>query len=198
MLGFNLIKDIIIIWEGKFINLDSLQIPRNKKVKLNRLWDMLPVLSRKIISENENNVVVPFPQTCINMGESYKFLKDIKSHEIYKLLVNNKVRMPKGMHRWINRYNLSEERVKNGFTFAHKCTLSTKSIVFQYKIATYTLPTREYLWNYQIYDNYYCHRCLNSTNNYNLERDNIKHNLFSCSILAPFLSNIFDFFIKRV
>ena len=195
-LGFNLIKDLV--QEGNFLNLDCLprvQMSRNKKVKLNNFWEGLPVSSRNIILEHKNQVVMPFPQSCVKIGDSYRFLKDIKSNEIYKLFVTTKFRMPVGIHKWINLYNLTDEQVKNSSTFAHACTLSTKSKVFQYKILTFTLPTQEYLWNYQVNSNFYCHRCLNSANNYSLERDNIQHNLFSCSILAPFLTKVFDFFV---
>ena len=112
-------------------------------------------------------------------------------------MINSKIRLPIGMHRWKNIFNLSEDRSKNAFTFAHACTLSTKSRNFQYKISTFTLPTQEYLWNYQVKPNYYCSRCLSSTNNFSFERDNISHNLFSCPIIAPFLSKALDFFVNE-
>ena len=101
------------------------------------------------------------------------------------------------MLRWNQNYLLSDNQIKNAFVFAHNCTLSTKSRTFQYKISTYILPTKEYLWNYKVKDNYYCDRCLSDNSRPRLERDNIKHSLFSCPLINPFLENTLNFFINN-
>ena len=68
------------------------------------------------------------------------------------------------------------ERINNAFIFAKKCTLSIKSIALQYKISTNTLPSGEYLWNYNVKDNFYCSRCIESSNDLTV-RDNINHSI---------------------
>ena len=188
-----------LLCEGEFLGpnlLSGMNIPRKTKIKLSKIWERLPDSTKNIISENKNVMVIPFPQSVLYINNSYRILKDIQRDKIYDLFIDEKFRMPVGMHKWINMFNLSGERVENAFTFARTCTLSTISRVFQYKIATCTLPTEEYLWNYQARDNYFCKLCLNSTNNFSLERDNIRHILFACSIVAPFLSKVLNFFIK--
>ena len=100
--------------------------------------------------------------------------------------------MPIGMQKWCLKFDLSMDRIKNAFTFANTCTLSTKSIALQYKISTFTLPTGEYLWNYCVKDNYFCSRCAESLID-PPERDDIMHSLFLCPQIRPFLSKIFKF-----
>ena len=171
-LGFNCIRDLLC--EGEFLSpnlLSGMNIPRKTKMKLSKLWERLPDSSKNIISEYKNVMAIPFPQSVVYINNSYRILKDIQRDKIYDLFIDEKFRMPVGMHKWINMFDLSGERVENAFTFARTCTLSTISRVFQYKIATCTLPTEEYLWTYQIRDNYYCKHCLNSTNNFSLERE---------------------------
>ena len=67
------------------------------------------------------------------------------------------------MLRWCQKYILTDNQIKNAFKFAWDVSLSTKSRSFQYKIATHTLPTAEYLWNYQVRDNYLCGHCISDT-----------------------------------
>ena len=88
------------------------------------------------------------------------------------------------------------ERINNAFIFAKKCTLSIKSIALQYKISTNTLPTGEYLWNYNVKDNFYCSRCIESSNDLTV-RDNVNHSLYSCPNLNLFLTKIFSFLIQE-
>ena len=53
-----------------------------------------------------------------------------------------------------------------------------------------------YLWNYKVKDNYYFDRCLSDNSGPRLERDNIKHSLFSCPLINPFLDYTLNFFIN--
>ena len=98
------------------------------------------------------------------------------------------------MIRWGQNYYLSEDEIINAFTYPRACTRSAKSWSFQYKVATFTLPTGEYLWNYKVRENYYCTHCLSNTGDSGLERDDICHNLYSCPQLKPFITKVFNYF----
>ena len=112
-------------------------------------------------------------------------------------MIKDKIRLPVGMHKWCQNFQISNEIIHNSFTFPWLCTLSTKSRNIQYKISTFTLPTGEYLWNYKVRDNYYCERCQTDPNILIPERDNILHSLYSCPKLQPFLMALFDFIIQK-
>ena len=164
--------------------LSSFNISRNQREKIVTIGQKISLEAKKIISENAALCVVPYPQNVLHTG---LFLKDSKTRDLYNIFIDSKAKAPVGMHRWAQKYNLSEDQIKNAFVFAQVCTVSNKSRNFQYKISTYILPTREYLWNYQVKENYYCSRCISIETNPRLERDNIPHCLFSCPCIAHFL-----------
>ena len=189
--GFNFIKDLV--FEGKFLELERLShidISRNKKKKILNFGELISPYVKHIINQNASLFVIPYPQTVLKSGH---YLKDSNSRTLYEIFIEEKSKTPTGMLRWNQNYLLSDNQIKNAFVFAHNCTLSTKSRTFQYKISTYILPTKEYLWNYKVKDNYYCDRCLSDNSGPRLERDNIKHSLFSCPLINPFLENTLNF-----
>ena len=196
--GFIFIKDIVT--KGEVLNSESiknLNISNKFKKKILKICEKLPLNSKNILFENRNLTSIPFPQTTLKIGQINKYLKDLSSKTFYNLLIKNKIKIPIGMIRWGQTFDLSEDEITNAFMFPRKCTLSTKSWAFQYKIATFTLPTEEYLWNYKVTENYYCKRCISVTDDSGLIKDDIRHNLYSCSQLYPFISKVFNFFTSE-
>ena len=196
--GFNYVKDIVR--DGELLNLhllSNIQISNFKRTKIISIGEKLPSKYREIIAENKDCYVTPFPQTFLELGQCARFLKDINGQSVYNFLVKTKFQKPVGIHKWTNLYNLSEEQISNAFTFAHSCTLSSKARHFQYKICTFTLPTQEYLWNYQVKDNPYCSRCLSMPNSPRVERDTVHHNLYACPVIAPFLAKVLTFLVNE-
>ena len=53
--------------------------------------------------------------------------------------------------------------------------------------------TPEYLWNYQVKDNYYCGHCLSESGGSRSVKADIGHSLFSCPQLTLFLSKVYNF-----
>ena len=170
-----------------------------KKTFLTNLGNNIPPALKRVIQDNATINTIPYPRILLKTENSRNssFFNEAKNKDIYKLLVRNKSRMPVGMHKWELKYNLLPERILNAFTFPWKSTLSTKSRNIQYKISTFTLPTGEYLWNYNVKVNYYCEKCLSDPDLSPPERDNILHSLFLCPKLQPFLSQIFSFLINE-
>ena len=164
------------------------------------MCEMVPLNTKNLIFGNKNLATVPFPQTTLKIGQTNKYLKDVSSKIIYSILVKSKFKTPIGIIRWCQTFNLSEDEISNAFLFSRACTQSTKSWSFQYKVATFTLPTGEYLWNYKVRETYYCDRCLSvsgESGESSVERDVIRHNLYSCPQLYPFVCKVFNFFVDE-
>merc|ERR1711954_591741 len=172
---------------------------KRKAIILTKIGKNIPLTLQRLIQDNMTMTTVPYPRITLKLKNSMNraYINELKSKDIYKLLVIHKHRLPIGMHKWTLKYNLLSERISNAFTFAWKCTLSTKSRNLQYKISTFTLPTGEYLWNYNVKDHFYCSRCSSGPKISTPERDNIIHALFSCPKLDPFLSQMFLFLINE-
>ena len=193
--GYNLIKDIV--FQGELVNMHDLRISPlsvNKKKTLIKIGQNMPENLKSLLKENHLIFSVPYPRTVIQNHDSFSFLKSSNSNILYNSLIQRKVKLPVGMHRWTLKLNLSDARIINAFTFPQECTLSMKSRNLQYKISTFTLPTSEYLWNYKVRDNYYCTRCLSDPTITTLHRDNISHALFTCPKIEPFIDKVFTFF----
>ena len=54
------------------------------------------------MTRNKELYVTTFPQAVIYIGQSLKFIKDLKTHQIYEKMINSKIRLPIGMHIWKN------------------------------------------------------------------------------------------------
>ena len=195
--GFNFIKDIIS--NGKVLSTNCFQrlnCTNREKRTILKMAEKLPQNLLTLLSQNALLQTVPLPQISINIGTCSKYLKDVRSNMIYCLLIKNKNKMPVGMLKWSQKYNLIDNEIRNCFMYPFACTISTKSRSFQYKIATFTLPTGDYLWNYKVRENPYCTRCTSDTT-VEPEKDDISHNIFSCTKLVPFLSKVFNFFVNE-
>ena len=108
------------------------------------------------------------------------------SKQIYLNLIEKKLKPPAGLLRWFEEFDLNDNEIKTGFTFAHECTKSTFDRVFQYKIMTYILPTNQYLNRYRIQDSDICSKCLVVT-------DTVSHSLWSCQLLVPHVDKFLGF-----
>ena len=105
----------------------------------------LPPNLIQILSDNHQLSSVPYPRLAFKNDNSLIYLNSCKSKDIYNMLISKKVKIPAGMLRWCLKYDISDERLTNAFTFSHRSTLSTQSRAIQYKISTFILPTGEYL-----------------------------------------------------
>ena len=123
------------------------------------------------------------------MQKNDQFFKDIKPKQIYQKLIEKKIKPPIGLFHWFEHFDIDESDVLNGFTFAHKCSISTFDRVFQYKIMTQILPTNQYLTRYRVKDSVICSKC-------NLLPDTVSHSLYSCQLLVPYVDS-FIYFVKQ-
>ena len=85
----------------------------------------------------------------------------------------------------MEEFDVSDDDIKLGFTFARRCSKSIFDQMFQYKILTNILPTNEYLYRYQVLDSDTCSRCQ--------VKDTIEHNLWRCQPVVPYIAKIVDF-----
>ena len=144
--GINYVRDIVS--EGVIVNLAKLDVnkfPKRKQNMLTRIKDRFPEVLKDLISSFPGINTIVCPELLISRGGSEIRVKNLKSCQIYDILIGDKIRLPTGILRWKNKYFLSEERIKFAFTFARTCVQSTKLRHFQFKISTFTLPTEEYL-----------------------------------------------------
>ena len=71
--------------------------------------------------------------------------------------------------------------------FARECSKYTFDHVFQYKIMTQILPTKQYLSRYRVVDSDLCIRCNDAVS------DTIQHCLWECQLVVPFVDKIVNF-----
>ena len=63
------------------------------------MCEMLPLNFKTLLFKNKNLVTVPFPQTSLKIGQTIKYLKDIQSKQIYRILIKSKIKIPVGIIR---------------------------------------------------------------------------------------------------
>ena len=181
--GFNYIKDLFPENQPlqNFNGLRNVKIRklRNIKDQISQVWQ------DKIISSRSCFITV-IPHQKINLQGNDKFLKHITSIQIYKKLIEKKIRPPAGVLHWMDDFDVNESDITTGFTFAHECSKSTFDQVFQYKIMTQILPTNQYLARYRVIDSNICTKCKVVT-------DTVSHCLWSCWVLVPFVNKFLDF-----
>ena len=118
------------------------------------------------------------------------FFKDITSIQIYKKVIEKKIRPPVGVLRWVEDFNVNDSKIVTGFTFAQECSKSTFDQVFQYKIMTQILPTNQYLARYRVRDSDICSKC-------KLVTDSVSHSLWSCQLLVPYVDKFLEFLRQK-
>ena len=184
--GFNFVKDLFPENQQvtKFNGL------RNVKIrKLRNIVDKIPQVWRDKIENTRNIFTTVIPHQKINLQKNDQFFRDIKSKKIYQKLIEKKIRPPIGLSHWFEDFDLDESDILNGFTYAHKCSISTFDRVFQYKIRTQILPTNQYLTRYHVKNSVICSKC-------DLLPDTVSHSLWSCQLLVPYVDR-FIHFVKQ-
>ena len=131
------------------------------------------------------NVTI-FPLKKINLNGTDVLVKFLSSSDIYSILIADKFRLPKGLLRWCEGFQLSDSQIKTSFTFAKKCSSQVFDQVFQYKIVTQILPTNKYLKRYRVNESEMCSRCLD-------EIDTVLHSMWLCSRLVPYIWHVIQF-----
>ena len=186
--GYNYLKDLYV--DGKLLT-ENLTLHNNRLAasitsSLVNLINRIPLVIKNIISRNLKKSTVIFPFQTINYnGNDFKLMY-MDSKEIYSALLYPKVKMPKGLLNWCGDLELSDCQIKTSLTFAHKCCTNVFDRVFQYKIVTQILPTKEYLFRYKVKDSNICDHC-------NIECDTIVHRLYECEKIVQTMSNVFNF-----
>ena len=105
---------------------------------------------------------------------------------MYSALIEQKTRFPRGLLKWREDFQLTDTDIKFSFTSLHSYLSSATDRVFQYKILTNILPTNEYLCRYKVLNSGNCSRCTS-------ESDTILHNLWSCSVVVPYVSKVLTY-----
>ena len=163
--GFNYIRDIVYYKckPSPFQNAELQYIAQKVTQLKDRISDEV---KSKIAIEIDKTVII-HPVQTIRYNAEDMFLGKMNSKTLYKILIAPKLRVPKGLLNWCLELEL---------TFAHQCSINTFDRVFQFKIATYILPTNEYLVRYRVKDSDLCDLCQQ-------ESDTIVHRLYECEYI---------------
>ena len=181
--GFNYIKDLFP--ENK--PLTRFNGLRNVKIrKLRNIMDKIPQAWQDKISHSSSCFITVIPKQKINLNGTDKYFKNITSIQIYKKLIEKKIRPPAGLLHWLEDLDVNEPEILTGFTFAHECSKSTFDQVFQYKIMTQILPTNLYLARYRVRDSNICSKC-------ELLPDTLSHSIWSCPLVVPYVNTFLNF-----
>ena len=108
-----------------------------------------------------------------------------KTKAIYKKLLENKTITPTGLLNWATEFDINEGQLKLACSFASLCTKDIFRHVFQFKINTQILPTKNYLLRYKVVENDQCTLCG--------EHDTILHRIWSCREVLAFIESFFTF-----
>ena len=181
--GFNFIKDLFP--ENKpLIHFNGL---RNVKIrKLRNIKDKIPQVWQDKIINTSSCFITVIPQQKINLHGNDNFFKETTSVQIYKKLIEKKIRPPAGLVHWLEDFDLNEPEILTGFTFAFECSKNTFDQAFQYKIMTQILPTNLYLSRYRIRDSNICSKC-------DLFPDTVSHSIYSCPLVVPYVDKFLEF-----
>ena len=183
--GYTFIHDMYYYGKNSCIDITD----RNAMQILKLKNEISPFIKR-ILDSNADKVSVIYPFQAIRVQSQDKILHQMKTKELYRSLISQKVRIPRGLLNWCLDLELSDSQIQTALTFTAKCSLSIFDRVFQYKINTNTLPTNEYLYRYKVKDSSLCDRCL-------VECDNIIHRLYECETVASKLDKIFKFILRE-
>ena len=181
--GFNFVKDLFLynVTVENFLNLNH-----NKTRKLRNIINKIPETWKiKIVQSNVYYSPV-HAQQKINLQGNDKEFRKLRPDQIYNYLIADKVRLPAGILRWREDFELSDIDIKNAFSFARYCTSNIFNQVLQYKILTNILPTNKYLKQYRVQDSDLCGRC-------NLYQDTVLHSVWQCQSLVPYVSQILEY-----
>ena len=184
--GFNYLRDIFVescpLTQG-YIN--TLNLQPTQRRSLSNIVDKLPPYVINLVQKATEKQIVILPYQTISFQGTDRRLCEMNSKEIYKILVFPKIKLPRGLLKWCEDIELSDEQIKTSLTFAHKCCISIFDRVFQYKIVTQILPTNEYLERYKVKDFNTCDNCI--------ERDSVEHRLYECEKVVPIIQIVIDF-----
>ena len=181
--GFNYIKDLFP--ENK--PLTQFNGLRNIKIrKLINIKNKIPQVWQNKIVGSSNCFITVIPHQMINLHGTDNFFKNITSIQIYKKLIEKKIRPPAGLLHWLEDLDVNELEIESGFTFAHECSKNTFDWVFQYKIMTQILPTNQYLARYRVKDSDICPKCEVGT-------DTVSHSLWSCQLVVPYVDKFLEY-----
>ena len=178
--GFNFVKDLYPC--NKQIENFS-RLSGYKSRKLRTILDKIPTDWKAKIESSPNLHVTVHPLQKICYKGQDSVLRNMRGDQLYNLLIENKTRLPAGLLKWREIFDLSDNEIRVALTFARTCTSLVSNHVFQYKIITQILPTQKYLARFKIVNSNICQRCNN-------EPDTIIHCIWSCPIVHYFVNEI--------
>ena len=181
--GFDCIKDL---FPSNQQTTGSNRLSAYKNRKLLSILDKIPEGWKNLIVSSPVNCVTVSPVKTVVYNGKLTALKKMRGTQIYNVLISNKCRLPAGMLRWREDFELNDEEIKSAFIFARRCSHSTFDHAFQYKINCNILPTRDYLCRYRVVDSNICSKC-------NLESDTVMNSIYSCAVMVPYIDKVLAF-----
>ena len=185
--GFNFLKDLFP--NNQLIEMNQPSVTTLRLTKRRLLIQIILAIPEewgtRIESEAAQNVTV-LPAAIVNVKGYDIPVQLLSLASIYTILIESKVRPPRGLLRWCEDLHLSDSQIKTAFMFAHSCSSSIFDRVFQYKIVTQILPTNEYLHRYRVRDTELCTRCGNET-------DTVLHSTWACVSIVPYIAHVIEF-----
>ena len=163
-----------------------MNVNQNKARKLRSIVNKIPEAWKIKITQSNVYFSPVLSYQKINLQGSDKEFRKLKPDQIYKYLIADKIRLPAGILRWREDFELSDSDIKIAFSFARNCTSNVFNQVLQYKILTNILPTNKYLKQYRVQDSDLCSRC-------SLNPDTVLHSVWQCQSLVPYVSGILEY-----
>ena len=104
--GFNYIRDIVYYKHSPtpFLEPETQMIARN----VNQLKDKIVNHIKTKISAEKDKTVVIYPVQTIKFKGKDVIIDNLKSKQVYKILIGSKVKMPKGLLNWCLELELAD------------------------------------------------------------------------------------------
>ena len=182
--GINFIRDLF--YRKKEIVTDKQDDRSIIDCQVISLYNKIQPRMKLTIESNVNKSVIVHPTKTISLKKQDKAVNQLSSHDLYKLFIADKIKLPMGLLNWCLEFELSNNQIRNALIFASLCSQSIFDRTFQYKIVTNILPTNEYLARYRVKESDVCHLC-------NLERDTIVHRLYECETIVLKIEDVFEY-----
>ena len=182
MAGYNFVKDLFLFNKPMetFNNLN-----RNKNRKMRNIINKIPEAWKIQIAHSIDYFRPVCAGQVINIQSRDVPFKSVNVSQIYNFLITDKTRLPTGILRWREEFDISDADIKHSFTFTRKCSSNIYNQALQYKILTQTLPTNKYLKQYQVQQSDLCSRCSQC-------QDTVLHSVWECQQLVPYVSKILE------
>ena len=98
-------------------------------------------------------------QHCVYIKDTVTDILEVKTNQIYDSLVQKKFKDPTAKDNLSQKFDISDQLWPKIYTLASKCTIETKTRVFQYKILNNILYLNKQLYKMRLKESPLCSFC---------------------------------------